>query len=118
MPAFSISEDVVEEVVIPMRNMNAMSGPGTFCTFSMSGNPSASEDRPRINIEQTDSYLFTPLPGKHDFSLECLIEGSDLIKFKFVTTFGATYVQKYTIPAAIGREKLKRIGNAIQLDIF
>jgi len=113
-----IVEDVVEEVVVPMRGMNVMTGPGTFCTYNVDENPNAAEDRPRIQIDQSDVYTFTPTPGRHPFSVECYIEGTDTIKFKLVTTHGATFVQKYTIPSAIGREKLKRIGNSIELNPF
>jgi hypothetical protein len=98
--------------------MNMMSGPGTFCTFSVSGNYNAAEDRPRVQVDQSDVYTFTPIAGKQDFTCECYIEGADMIKFKLVTSQGATFVQKYTIPSPIGREKLKRNGNCIELNPF
>jgi len=115
----SIQEDIVEEIVLPVRNMG-VSGPGVFCSYDLPGNPHYGlEDRPRIAVEQTDTYLFTPTPGKLDFSVECLVEGSDLIKFKLTTTSnGALYIQKYSMPFSFGRQNLKRIGNAIQLDPF
>jgi len=114
----SIQEDIVEEVVLPVRNMG-ISGPGTFCTYDVPGNPQYGlEDRPRIAVDQSDTYLFTPTPGKLDFSVECLVEGSDLIKFKLTTSNDALYIQKYSMPFSFGRQHLKRIGNAIQLDPF
>jgi len=114
----SIQEDIVEEIVLPVRNMG-VSGPGVFCSYDLPGNPHYGlEDRPRIAVEQTDTYLFTPTPGKLDFSVECLVEGSDLIKFKLTTSNDALYIQKYSMPFSFGRQHLKRIGNAIQLDPF
>jgi len=112
-------EDFVEEIILPVRNMGVSNGPGTFCFYEILGNPQYGlEDRPRIAVDQTDTYLFTPTPGKLDFSVECLVEGSDLIKFKLTTANGALYIQKYSMPFSFGREKLKRIGNSIQLDPF
>jgi len=111
-------EDIVEQIVAPLRK-SGISGSGTFCNFDMAGNPQYGlEDRPRIQVEQTDTYLFTPTPGKLDFSVECLVEESDLIKFKLTTSNGALYIQKYSMPFSFGRENLKRVGNAIQLDPF
>jgi len=115
----TVQEDIVEQIVLPVRNVGISGGPGTFCYFDVPGNPHYGlEDRPRIQVDQNDTYLFTPTPGKLDFSVECLVEGSDLIKFKLTTANGALYIQKYSMPFSFGREKLKRIGNAIQLDPF
>jgi len=117
-PAFKITEDVVEEIVTPVRNMNfGMKGPGVFCTFDIPGSPSGDE-RPKMSVDQSSSYLFTPVPAKLGCNIECLIEGDDVIKFKMTTTQGSVIVQKYSMPFPIGREMLKRKGESIELDPF
>jgi hypothetical protein len=119
-PSYQIQDDVVEEIVTPIRNMavSNMSGPGVFCTYDVPGNPNAQDERPKMNVDQTSSYLFTPAPGKLGCSIECLIEGSDVLKFKMTTTQNAVVVQKYSMPFPIGREHLKRRGDSIELDPF
>jgi hypothetical protein len=116
---YQISENVVEEVVRPIQNMNfGMKGAGVFCTYDVSGNPGAVDDRPKMSVDQSSSYLFTPVPGKLGVNIECLIEGSDVIKFKMTTTQNAVIVQKYSMPFPIGREHLKRKGDSVELDPF
>jgi len=116
-PSYHISENV-EEVVLPVKNMNVgMKGPGVFCTLEIPGNPSGDE-RPKMNVDQSSSYLFTPVPAKTSCTVECLIEGTDVIKFKMTTAQGAVIVQKYSMPFPIGREMLKRKGDSVELDPF
>jgi hypothetical protein len=118
-PSYQITENTVEEIVSPVRNMNinSLKGPGVFCTFEITGNPNG-DDRPKMSVDQSSSYLFTPVPAKLSCTVECLIEGTDSIKFKLTTSQGSVIVQKYSMPFPIGREMLKRKGDTVELDPF
>jgi hypothetical protein len=50
--------------------------------------------------------------------LSCSRSGSDRIKFILLTTGGSKVVKKYTLPFPIGCEKLRRVGEAIEINPF
>jgi hypothetical protein len=52
-----------------------LKGPGVFCTYDVPGNASSNDERPKMSVDQSSSYLFTPVPGKLGVNVECLIEG-------------------------------------------
>lgn len=119
-PKYHVSENIVEEIVAPVQNLSVgMKGAGVFCTYEIPGD-AAGGDRPKMNVDQqTSSYVFTPVASKSNCTVECLIEGTDLLKFKLTTSQGGTIVQKYSMPFPIGREMLKRKGShSIELDPF
>jgi len=108
-----------DNLVEPVRNMNiggSLKGPGVYCTYDVPGNPNSTEERPKMSVDQTTNYQFTPVPGKLGVNVEVLIEGSDVLKFKLTNTKNAVVVQKYSMPFPVGRENLSRRGDTIVLE--
>jgi len=114
-----VIESIVEEIVVPLKNLS-VKGSGTFCVYEVNGNSSADSDNPKMQVDDSSNSFFTfqPVPGRLNFSVECIVEGNDLIKFKLQTTMGGLLVKKYTLPFQFGCQNLKRHGNSIILDPF